>query len=103
MAGMVKGAVIGGVVGAAAALLLAPKPGREMRQDLAAAYNKSMDKSKEWASTAGTKTQELASKVGQQASDIISQTKSAMTNAKDGINAAKDDISGSLQESHKPN
>ncbi|MDG0810853.1 YtxH domain-containing protein [Cohnella rhizosphaerae] len=103
MAGMVKGVVIGGVVGAAAALLLAPKPGKETRQDLMNAYSKSMDKSKEWASTAGSKTQELASKVGQSASDMISQTKSVLSNAKDGMNTAKDDITSSLQESTKPN
>lgn len=103
MAGMVKGAVIGGVVGAAAALLLAPKSGRELRSDLADAYSKSMDKSKEWASAAGSKTQELASKVGQQASDMISQTKSAISSAKDGMNAAKDDIQDSIQNSAKPN
>ncbi|CAI6080409.1 YtxH domain-containing protein [Cohnella sp. JJ-181] len=103
MAGMVKGVVIGGVVGAAAALLLAPKPGRETRQDLVTAYNKSMDKSKQWASDAGSKTSELASKVGQHASDLISQTRSAVSSAKDGVNSAKDDITGSLQESVKPN
>lgn len=103
MAGMVKGAIVGGVVGAAAALLLAPKPGREMRQDLVTAYNKSMDKSKQWASDAGSKTSELASKVGQHASDLISQTKTAMSTAKDGMNSAKDDITGSLQEASKPN
>lgn len=103
MAGMIKGALIGGAVGAAAALLLAPKAGRELRQDLKATYNKSMDKTKQWVSEAGAKTQEAAQKVSQQATDLIGQTKSAIQTAKDGIQSAKDDMQESMSNAQKPN
>ncbi|MBB6672558.1 YtxH domain-containing protein [Cohnella nanjingensis] len=103
MAGLIKGALIGGVVGAAAALLLAPKSGRELRQDLKTTYNKSMDRTKQWVSDAGVKTQEVAQKVGRQATDLIGQTKSAVQTAKDGIQSAKDGMHDAMSDAQKPN
>ena len=50
-----KGAFIGALVGAAAALLFAPKPGHELRGDLSEKLNKVTEKSKEVASTVGDK------------------------------------------------
>ncbi|MBL7998556.1 MAG: YtxH domain-containing protein [Candidatus Kapabacteria bacterium] len=47
MRGFVMGAVIGGAVGAVAALLLAPKSGKELRQDLADRSNDIYDKAQQ--------------------------------------------------------
>lgn len=52
-----KGLLIGGLLGAAAALLYAPKPGRELRGDIADKVSTVTDKSKEIAYTVGEKLQ----------------------------------------------
>lgn len=58
------GALIGSVVGSVTALLLAPKSGKELRQDIA-----------EGAKTVGSKTTELAGKVGEQGAFLIGKVK----------------------------
>ncbi|WP_413377093.1 YtxH domain-containing protein [Paenibacillus taichungensis] len=58
------GALIGSVVGSVTALLLAPKSGRELRQDIS-----------EGARQVSEKGQELASKVGEQSAQIVSKVK----------------------------
>ncbi|WP_440118610.1 YtxH domain-containing protein [Paenibacillus sp. QZ-Y1] len=58
------GALIGSVVGSVTALLLAPKSGRELRQDIS-----------EGARQVSEKSQELAGKVGEQSSQIVSKVK----------------------------
>nr|WP_227779407.1 YtxH domain-containing protein [Paenibacillus illinoisensis] len=61
---MLWGALIGSVVGSVTALLLAPKSGRELRQDIS-----------EGARQVTEKGQELAVKVGEQSSQIVSKVK----------------------------
>ncbi|MGN7355732.1 YtxH domain-containing protein [Paenibacillus sp. SAF-054] len=58
------GALIGSVVGSVTALLLAPKSGKELRQDIA-----------EGAKTVGSKTTELAGRVGEQGAFLIGKVK----------------------------
>jgi len=58
------GALIGSVVGSVTALLLAPKSGRELRQDIT-----------EGARQVSEKGQELAGIVGEQSSQIVSKVK----------------------------
>ena len=62
--GLLWGALIGSVVGSVTALLLAPKSGRELRQDIS-----------EGARQVSDKGQELALKVGEQSSQIVSKVK----------------------------
>lgn len=54
------GALVGGVVGGVTALLLAPKSGRELRQDLA-----------DGAKQATEKTQQFAHQIGEKTADIV--------------------------------
>ncbi|WP_339321591.1 YtxH domain-containing protein [Paenibacillus sp. FSL W8-0194] len=63
------GALIGSVVGSVTALLLAPKSGKELRQDIA-----------EGARTIGTKTQEFAGKVSEQGVTLIERVKDTAGN-----------------------
>lgn len=42
------GAVVGGLIGAAAALLLTPKTGREMREELGKRWDIAKEKGREW-------------------------------------------------------
>ncbi|MDR9857433.1 YtxH domain-containing protein [Paenibacillus sp. VCA1] len=63
------GALIGSVVGSVTALLLAPKSGKELRQDIA-----------EGARTIGSKTQEFAEKVSEQGANLLGKVKDTAGN-----------------------
>jgi len=69
----IKGVVIGGIVGAAAALLLAPKSGKELRGDIRDRYASLQNRTKRLVSDASSKTLELARQVGQKTADIAEQ------------------------------
>lgn len=81
--GLLKGMLIGGAVGAATALLLAPKTGREMRSDLKNRYSDMSQRSKQMLSDVSAKAKEKASQVTEQASDLLHRTRSAVQTAKD--------------------
>ncbi|HIW31971.1 MAG TPA: YtxH domain-containing protein [Candidatus Paenibacillus intestinavium] len=73
--GILLGTVIGGAMGIVATLLLAPKSGAKMREDLSHQYHSLCDKTKEIASTIGDKTKEIASTVGDTTKDIVESVK----------------------------
>ncbi|WP_168119690.1 YtxH domain-containing protein [Paenibacillus sp. HB172176] len=85
--GMVLGAVIGGIVGAAAALLLAPKSGKQMREDLGGQIQNISHKTKDIASNIRSQTKDIASNLTTQtkelASNLRSQAKETMEEACD--------------------
>jgi len=85
--GFLFGAVIGGLLGAAAALLLAPKPGSQLRTDLNDKYSNVSQKASDVASSIGQKTSSAISAVGEKASTLSSQvgskTQDYYTKAKD--------------------
>lgn len=69
------GAVVGGLLGALTALLLAPKAGKELRGDIAEGYQHVSAKTGEIAATVGTKAQELATQVGATATEVAGKVK----------------------------
>lgn len=68
--GLLLGLVIGGAVGAITSLLLAPKAGSELREDLSNTYRTFNDKTSQLASAVGQKTQDIASAVSEKTRDI---------------------------------
>jgi gas vesicle protein len=76
-AGILLGTLIGFSVGAAAALLLAPKSGKELRGEIADQYRNTSDKTQDLARRVGDKTAELA--------EIVKDTGGQL---KDGVAAA---------------
>jgi gas vesicle protein len=74
--GTLKGVLIGGVIGAAAALLLAPKSGRELRGDIRDRYSDVQDRTNRILTDVRSKTQEAIKHAGQQASSILEKTRS---------------------------
>lgn len=68
--GLIWGVLIGGIAGSVTALLLAPKSGKELRQDIA-----------DGARQAGGKVQEVAGKVGEQGLNLID----LMTDRAEGV------------------
>lgn len=71
----VIGALVGGIVGAAAGLLLAPKAGRELRSDVATQAVTLKDKSMEFSSTAKDKTAQLSSQLKEQSTHLVDKVK----------------------------
>ncbi len=69
------GAVVGGVIGAAAALFLAPKTGKEMRDDFSTQAVQLKNKSIELSSTAKDKAVDLTATAKDKAADFTSTAK----------------------------
>jgi gas vesicle protein len=80
---LLKGALVGGALGAAAALLLAPKAGRELRQDIRDKYRQTSDKARKLVTEATEKTKEIVSQVGHRASDAAEKTQAVVRAAKE--------------------
>lgn len=70
----VIGALLGGIIGAGVALLLAPKSGRELRVDLSDGYQ-----------TAAKKTQALAKNMGEQTETLVGKVKEVASNVKEDV------------------
>ncbi|MEG0449994.1 MAG: YtxH domain-containing protein [Lysinibacillus sp.] len=75
MKDFVIGALVGGIVGAAAGLLLAPKPGKDLRNDVAVQAVTLKDKSAELSSTAKDKTLLLSKQIQEQSSQLVEKVK----------------------------
>src|SRR5690625_2777490 len=64
------GALIGSAVGATVALLFAPKPGRELRQDINQGTKQAFDKAGEWKDIAQEKSVEYTEKAKLKGSEL---------------------------------
>jgi gas vesicle protein len=78
--GFLLGAIAGGVVGSVTALLLAPKPGKELRQDISAGAQKVSDSTARVAGQVTDTTGRIARQIGDQAVQLADRTKQAATN-----------------------
>lgn len=79
------GVVVGGIIGAATALLLAPKSGSELRADL-----------RETAGTVSARTQEIAQQIGERSQQIArtvsTQTTEIVGKAKELASTVADEV-----------
>ena len=75
----VIGALVGGIVGAAAALLLAPKAGSELRNDVAVQAVTLKEKSVEISGTAKEKTTQLSNQLKEQSATLVEKVKAKTT------------------------
>ncbi len=79
MKDFVIGALVGGIVGAAAGLLLAPKAGRDLREDVAIQAVSLKDKSIVLSSTAMEKTAQFSSQIKEQSTHLVDKVKGKST------------------------
>ncbi|RTE10048.1 YtxH domain-containing protein [Paenibacillus whitsoniae] len=70
------GAVVGGVLGAAAALLFAPKSGRELRSDIAEGAQSVSQKTQATAKAVSTTTVDLVGKAKDTAVNVVETVRS---------------------------
>lgn len=78
--GIITSAVVGGIIGAAAALLFAPKTGERLRSDLASTLQ-----------AIGQRTKEVAS-------SVCENTRAAAQGAVEGVKGAVDGVKGGVDE-----
>ncbi len=76
MKDFVIGAFVGGIVGAAAALFLAPKAGKELRNDVVVQAGQLKEKSAGITNSAKEKTAEISKKVQVQSGQLVDKVKS---------------------------
>lgn len=95
------GTLIGGIVGATTALLLAPKTGKELRTDLNDQALQLKDKSSEVATMAKEKSSNLAQSVSTQTSQAANKVKEFSNNVKtDYTNWRNKDKMDELEEEY---
>jgi len=88
-----KGALIGGLIGAAAALLFAPKPGNELRGDLNEKLSLVTDKTKEVACAMGDKASEIAKTVSTKSTDVANIVVEGTSNIVETVKSSVSDVS----------
>ena len=76
------GAIVGALAGAAIALLYAPKPGADLRQNVASQAETLKDKSIELSSVAKEKTTHLSTQLKEQSTHLVDKVK-AITSKED--------------------
>ncbi|WP_010275041.1 YtxH domain-containing protein [Paenibacillus senegalensis] len=81
------GAIVGSIVGAVTALLLAPKSGKELRQDISEQAHQIGQKTKEIATEVSHKTQDIAKQVGAQTSELIDKAKGVANSVAEDVKA----------------
>lgn len=82
------GAAVGAAIGTVTALLFAPKPGKELREDLAAQVQQVSEKTQEIAGTVKTRGQELAGKAKEVANLVTTDLKNWQESRKEAALAA---------------
>lgn len=75
MKNFVVGTIVGGLVGAATALLLAPKTGVELRSDVITQASSLKEKGVELSSTAKEKTVQISNQLKEQTSTLVEMVK----------------------------
>lgn len=94
------GAVAGALVGASVALLMAPKPGAEMRSDLNASFNSLRDAAarryREMADRAGVQIANLEEKADQLADQLESSAREALDMAATRVGTATGAVGSAL-------
>jgi gas vesicle protein len=82
--------LIGGGIGAIIALLFAPKPGTELRGDIADVTRKGIDKSREAASYIGTKAGDYYGTVREKAGEFVGTARDVASQKRGQFSAALD-------------
>lgn len=92
------GAVVGGVIGAAAALFLAPKTGKEMRDDLSTQAGQIKDKSIELSAIAKEKANEYGSVAKDKATEYSAIAKDKATEFTATAKEKTEEVTKTIQE-----
>jgi gas vesicle protein len=89
--GLILGFVTGGIVGAAIALLYAPKAGRELRNDIRLKKDELLDDTSEYLQIAKTKASDLINEGRRKSEELISDAKKKAGTLIDDANSILND------------
>lgn len=92
------GTLVGSIIGAATALLLAPKAGRETRSDLNRQWITVRDKTQEVGRSVSGKAKEVGATVKNQSNEMIGKIKDTQQNVKEDMSELKDQGKESVGE-----
>ncbi|MFD0958538.1 YtxH domain-containing protein [Paenibacillus chungangensis] len=87
--GFLLGALAGGVIGSITALLLAPKSGKELREDIALQAQKVGDSTVQAANRVGDATSRIARDIGSSAAGLADRTRQAAESVVSGIRGSR--------------
>lgn len=90
--GLMKGIVIGGAVGVVSSLLLAPKSGAKLREDLSNRCRSALEKSQDFVATIRDKSKAVASTASEQTTELIDKAKEGKQHVIDSLHATMDSI-----------
>jgi gas vesicle protein len=90
--GLLLGTLIGGAVGAVSALLLAPKTGEKLREDLGNKYRVINEKMQQMASVVGEKSKDFTSTAEQSKDELTSKIVDETHKLADQVNQTKDNV-----------
>jgi len=82
---LLAGIILGGIVGATTALLLAPKSGKEIRKDIARTYEDVSDSAHELAHSVTSKSHRYANHLSGQAEEWTDKVKDFLDVVSDGV------------------
>ena len=99
--GLLLGTVIGGTVGVVAALLLAPKSGAKMREDISSKYQSLCSKTKDIVSSVGSTTKDIVGSVKDEAVSLAKHAKESNQNIKDSFSSSTDEMKDRLASGDK--
>lgn len=83
MKGFTAGAIVGALIGAAAALLYAPKPGSDIRQNVASQATALKDKSVDLTAATKEKAAQLTNQLKEQSTQIVDKVKEKTSSVTD--------------------
>lgn len=93
---LLLGTIIGGAAGALIALLLAPKSGRELREDLVSKAQNMQAKGQEWLEAIKIKTASTVQSVGEQGAELMDKTRQAAEQAVSSAHEAADEAAAAI-------
>lgn len=93
------GVIVGSIVGAATALLLAPKSGKELRSDINTQVSTIKDKSGEWKETVMEKGTEISATAKEKTAHLRQVAMETGTNVKDVVKAKAEQLKSTVKKS----
>lgn len=115
MKDFVIGALVGGIVGTAVGLLLAPKTGKELRDEVAVQAGQLKDRSAELSTSAKDRTLQLSKQLQEQSNQLLEKVKTLKTakeptvfddgtvssEGEEPLDNILDEVMGSAEELHE--
>ena len=92
MKGFTAGAIVGALIGAAAALLYAPKPGADVRQSVASQASTLKEKSVDLTSATKDKAAQLTSQIKEQSTQLVDKVKAKTSSATEDAEEAIEEV-----------